>query len=185
MPPSIVLPGRNIGDGHLRSAAGVGTAGTHRVKIGPHLRSDQRFLAGRNFGEGQVGAHGALAGELRIHPRDGDGHRGVPLSRCLWWAVKRRSGFFGTKVGKSPCSRTRWKGSDGVVERFRRTGVLRQPIRVPSPPAFRSEIVASRGPIRPTAGAAAQPPECSRLRERGGSARRRRPGTTSAGGSSR
>ena len=40
------------------------------------------------------------------------------------------------------------------------------------------------GPITPT-GAAAPRPECSRLRERGGSARRRRPGTKSAGGSSR
>jgi hypothetical protein len=28
-------------------------AGTHRLKNGPHLRSEQRFLRGRNFGEGQ------------------------------------------------------------------------------------------------------------------------------------
>ncbi len=28
-------------------------AGTHRLQNGPHLRSDQRFLPGRSFGEGQ------------------------------------------------------------------------------------------------------------------------------------
>jgi hypothetical protein len=44
-------------------------------------------------------------------------------------------------------------------------------------------IIAFRGSITPTG--AAPRPECSPQRERGGSARPRRPGTTSAGGSSR
>ena len=45
-------------------------------------------------------------------------------------------------------------------------------------------IIAFRAPITPT-GAAAPRPEYSPQRERGGSARPRRPGTKSAGGSSR